>query len=200
LKIAIHQPNFLPWQGFIDKLQEAEIFVLLDHVQFSKGGYTNRVTFNKNDENFIFTVPVSYKFGDPINKVQIHNWEITRKKLRNSLKHYYPKCAKKLDYILEQHWTYLIDLNVALLQEIMNIEQIGTKIIRSSTLNCQEYKGDLILEIMQKLQGTTYITGNGGSKYLDVEKFKKHGIEIEMIDFALLYENYSYLTFMENGL
>ena len=32
--LATHQPQYLPWLGFFDKLDRADVFVLLDNVQF----------------------------------------------------------------------------------------------------------------------------------------------------------------------
>ena len=42
MRVACHQPNFMPWSGFFAKAAAADVFVLLDDVQFSKGSYTNR--------------------------------------------------------------------------------------------------------------------------------------------------------------
>ena len=41
--VAIHQPNFLPWLGYFDKIVRADVFVILDNVQFSRGTLVNRV-------------------------------------------------------------------------------------------------------------------------------------------------------------
>lgn len=44
--VAIHQPNFLPWLGYFYKMLMADIFVFLDCVPFSKGGYTDLLPEN----------------------------------------------------------------------------------------------------------------------------------------------------------
>ena len=40
--ISIHQPVYLPWLGFFEKVISSEKFVFLDDVQFEKNGFQNR--------------------------------------------------------------------------------------------------------------------------------------------------------------
>lgn len=40
--VAIHQPNFIPWFPFFEKMNLADCFVILTQCQFSKGGWQNR--------------------------------------------------------------------------------------------------------------------------------------------------------------
>jgi hypothetical protein len=42
MKIAIHQPNFVPHFGFFYKMSQADVFIILAQVQFEKNGYQNR--------------------------------------------------------------------------------------------------------------------------------------------------------------
>src|SRR5581483_975536 len=39
--VAIHQPQFLPWLGYLDKIDRADLFVVLDCVQFKKNEWQN---------------------------------------------------------------------------------------------------------------------------------------------------------------
>ncbi len=42
MKIAIHQPNFIPWFPFFEKMEQSDIFVILTECQFEKNSFTNR--------------------------------------------------------------------------------------------------------------------------------------------------------------
>ena len=72
MKIAIHQPNYLPWIGFFDKLDQVDQFVLLDKAFHSKSGYLNRNKIKTPQGTLVLTVPLKNK-GKPINEIQIAN-------------------------------------------------------------------------------------------------------------------------------
>ena len=56
--VAIHQPHFLPWLGYLHRMAQVDAFVLLDHVQFERRNYQNRTMIRMNDEARWLTVPV----------------------------------------------------------------------------------------------------------------------------------------------
>ena len=58
MKVAIHQPHFLPWLGYLHRMAQADLFVLLDHVQFERRNYQNRTMIRMNGEARWLTVPV----------------------------------------------------------------------------------------------------------------------------------------------
>ena len=58
MRVAIHQPNYLPYIGYFQKMARADIFVLLDTVQYSKDSYTQRVKIRTKDEWIWLTIPV----------------------------------------------------------------------------------------------------------------------------------------------
>ena len=69
--VAIHQPNYLPWLGYFAKISEADEFVFLDDVQYSKNSYTNRVKVLHADKPRWLTVPVSFRYGDTLSLIHI---------------------------------------------------------------------------------------------------------------------------------
>ena len=40
--VTIHQPEHLPYFGFLDKVNKSDIFVILDDVDFNKNNFQNR--------------------------------------------------------------------------------------------------------------------------------------------------------------
>ena len=60
-KIAIMQPTFLPWVGYFDLIDQVDIFVFLNDVQFQKQTWQHRnKILTKNGLQWI-TVPVLQK-------------------------------------------------------------------------------------------------------------------------------------------
>ena len=54
MRLAIHQPNFMPWYPFFEKIKNCDKFIMLTHCQFEKNGYQNR--FNLNDKWYTMSV------------------------------------------------------------------------------------------------------------------------------------------------
>ncbi|MFQ5693753.1 MAG: WbqC family protein, partial [Nitrospinota bacterium] len=40
--LAAHQPQYLPWLGYLDKVAKADVFLVLDDVQYKKNEWQNR--------------------------------------------------------------------------------------------------------------------------------------------------------------
>ena len=62
MKIAIHQPKHFPYMGFFQKMKAADVFVILDDVQYTKGNFQNRNRFkNINGDDEWFTISLEKK-------------------------------------------------------------------------------------------------------------------------------------------
>ena len=62
MKIAIHQPNYLPWLGYFYKIACVDIFILLDNVQYERNGYINRCQIKTPRGLFWLTLPIKKSF------------------------------------------------------------------------------------------------------------------------------------------
>lgn len=189
-KISIHQPNFLPWIGYFNKIRSADIFVFLDDVQFSKGGYTNRVQVLTPYGVRWLTVPVLSNFGCTINNLKFadNDWCNTHV---NLLKSYYRKSdsfKKNIDDLIYAYQSVreldFVSANIFLIKFIAGKLDIQTEYIKSSDIPHNSTSDDLIVEIMLEIApGGTYLSGAGGSKYQDPEKFINNGLGIDYVTY-----------------
>ena len=79
--IGIHQPNYLPYLGFFDKMMKSDIFVIYDDAQFEKGEFQHRNRIRIYHGWKWLTVPVEKKHI-PINEIMIKNEVATWKGLK----------------------------------------------------------------------------------------------------------------------
>ena len=189
--VAIHQPNFLPWLGWFDKLARADVFVLLDHVQFprtSKGTYVNRVKLLVGGKDAWVTAPIVRASGSVqrIDEVCVDDAQPWRDKLLRTVEHNYRR-ADAYDEIvplvrdvLGRRTDRLAELNdhgVRRLADVLGLD--GSKFVRSSTLGVSSHATELLIELTKAVGGTTYLAGNlAGSTYQEDEKFEQAGIEL----------------------
>lgn len=190
-RIAIHQPNYLPGIRFFTKMASADLFILLDNVPYTKNNWTNRNRIRSMRGVQWLTVPVitSGRFGQLIREVEISGDRWRHVHWRTLQQAY--ACAPFVSQVLEvlepvyatQH-RFLADLNTNLILRISRLFDLPCQIVRASALSAKGSGTDLLLEICRETGATHYLSGIGGRKYLDVEKFERVGIQVEWQQFT----------------
>ncbi|HEX6633299.1 MAG TPA: WbqC family protein [Usitatibacter sp.] len=194
--VAIHQPTFFPWLGYFDRMVQADLFVLLDHVQFERRNYQNRTLIRLEDQSKWLTVPV----------VQLSQKErIVEKRVDNpapgterwwgpnsfaTLRYAYRKAphfdeyAPRLKEIFETRWEKLVDLDIATLEFAREALGIRTRMVRSSELGVEGQRSDLLLNVCKKVGASAFLGGMGGSRgYLDRDAFTEANMGVVWQEF-----------------
>lgn len=189
--IAIHQPHYIPWLGYLDRMVKADLFVILDHVQFERRNFQNRTTIRLEGQPKLLTVPV----------IQLSQKEvIVEKRVDNSedggrdwgpthfktLKYAYRKApffaqyAPRLEAILHAKWDKLVDLDLAMLDFVREAFEIRTPLARSSEMQVEGARSELLLNLCKSRgPGSVFLGGLGGSRrYLDHEAFAREGVGV----------------------
>lgn len=184
--VAIHQPNYVPWLGFFAKLARADLLVLLDDAQFSKNSHINRVQIDGGGAARWLTVPVRYRFGDAINRVQMADQRWPRSHC-DTLRTYYSRAAAfaaTWPWLAERYAALpgndLASSNQFLIEAIAGKLGLRTSIRRASELGVPSAGGDerLIALVRACGSGAIYLSGRGGAKYQDQTKFAAAGINL----------------------
>lgn len=176
----------------MDKIDNADKFIILDTVKFKKKHFENRNKIRtKEGEEFIRVNVKKHKDDELIKNIQISYEQDWIKRYLNILKNnysktkYYDKYFNGVKKILERRYTYLCDLNVVIIKKIMEWFDIHTETTLASELNLPTLKGgtNVNLEICKKNKANIYLSGPHGKDYLDLQKFKNNKIKVEFHNF-----------------
>lgn len=187
---AIHQPNFIPWVGYFNKVNKCDVFVLFDDVQFPRAKtFGNRVEIKTNNGAVWLTVPVTHRGElNNFNEVGIDNNQNWAAKSLKTLKLAYQKAAHFNDYwdefsaIYTGSYSGLTELNIALMRFVISKTGITTKLVRSSEMpDAYGLNGsEKILAILKSLGADEYLSGKGAGsrRYVDEAEFERAGIRL----------------------
>jgi hypothetical protein len=202
--VAIHQPHYLPWLGYLSRMARADLFVVLDHVQFERRNYQNRTRVRIGGEGRWLTVPVEQHSREE---------RILDKRIDNrlpgprhwsrihflTLRHAYREAPfldaylGKLGAIFAQRFETLAELDAALLEFLRAAYGIRTPLVRSSTLSPQGAKSELVLDLCRRVGASGLLVGLGRSRrYLDREAFARAGI-------ALVFQQFAHPVYPQRG-
>lgn len=195
--VTIHQPAYLPWLGYFEKINNADLFIFLDDVQFQKNSFQNRNKIRTKSKPIWLTVPVKTKgllFKNNIKNIEIDNSINWQRKHINSIKMNYSKAPffdfffQKIERFYLTEYLRLADLCFEMTEEFNKLLKISTPLVKSSELSVHGSKSELILNLCKKVGATSYLSGANGKNYLDIEKFVSSGVNVEFQDF--LQPNY----------
>jgi hypothetical protein len=183
--VTIHQPQFMPWLGYFDKMDQADMLVLLDTVQFKKNEWQNRNRLKAVQGPQWLTVPVSFRFPARIDEVLVNDGSPWRHKHLQALLTNYAKSpfhgseAASLASLYADTATLLRDVNGLTIDWLATRLGVSTERCWASALPVtEEEPTQRLVDICQHLGATAYLSGSEGRNYLDVARFSAAGIEV----------------------
>lgn len=195
--VSVHQPHFLPWLGYLERMSRADLFIVLDHVQFERQNYQNRTRILLDGQAHWITVPVVQnsqqeriidKQIDNPEKAEIRHWgDKNYQKIYQAYRKapFFNAHAPHLKKILESRWDRLVNLNQVLLEYLRDALDITTPLVSSAALAVDGRQSELILNLCKAVDADTLLIGMGASqRYLNYQAFADAGIQIIGQDFA----------------
>ena len=194
---SIMQPTFLPSPIYLSLIYQADNFVFLDNVQFSKQSWQQRNIIITQKGPLWVTLPVLKKKNRIINKIEIDINSKSIKKIIESIKFsyskkkYFKQYFSELEQIILEDNKFLSNLNIKIIKWLCKSFKINSNFFYASNL-MKEVKEDnnkieRLINICKFLKTKIYLSPTGAKNYLDLkdENFKKNDIKIIYNNFNL---------------
>ena len=187
--VAAHQPNYLPWLGYFDKMMRADVFVVLDGVQFPKTGgtWTNRTAVLLNGQATWLTVPIVRKYTGfrTILEMRIDESRSWRAKHSKSLQSSYGRAPafeevwSILSPLMQDPTSNLAEYNLSLIRAVAaNLGISMSKIVKGSEIRAQGSATEMLISTVREVGGDAYLSGGGASGYQKDAKFDESGVAL----------------------
>jgi hypothetical protein len=185
--LSAHQPAYLPWLGYFDKIARADVFVYLDTVQFEKNSFINRNRIKTPHGGLWLTIPVKTKghIGGTLSTTEIDDSQRWRAKHLKTIRMNYGKAARfdecfpKIEALLAIPESNLAKFCLRQLHFWLDVLSIKTRIVPSSELTISSSKSDLVLDLCRHFGARRYLSGEQGRDYLVETDFREAGIAVD---------------------
>lgn len=190
-RVAVLQSNYIPWKGYFDIINDSDLFIFYDDVQYTKNDWRNRnIIKTKNGVEWI-TVPVGQRIDRTIKEVKIDNnlWQIKHWKtisLSYSKAPFFNNYKVFFEYVyLEKKWVSLSEMNQFMIKEISEkFLGIKTKFEDSGKYELKGASLERLIDILKKSEADYYTSGPAAKAYIDEERFKKEKIILNYKDYS----------------
>lgn len=186
MKVVILQSNYIPWKGYFDLINDADVFCFYDEVQYTKNDWRNRNRiYSKNGLQWL-TIPIE-KDAVKLKISEVNLPEGWQQKHLEALRITYNRAPyfyqiKELleELYVEKKFNLLADFNQYSIKKIAAFIGIKTEFVNSADY---ELRGDRVfrlINLIKDLEATEYISGPSAKDYLEHSEniFKDHGINL----------------------
>lgn len=204
MKVAIMQPYFMPYLGYLALINYVDDFILFDTPQFIRHGWIERNKLLKLDGGTMYVkVPlVKHTRDTKIKYVCINNELKWQTKIISQLDHYkknapyYKSVIALLHEIFDEEYSSIVRLNMKSLQVLCNYIGITTPISiwSEKQVAIDEVKApdEWALNICKALKYDAYVNLPGGRSFFDAQKYEKEGICLSFLELEpIQYKQFS---------
>jgi len=190
MRLAAHQPQYLPWLGFFDKMDRVDRFVLLDSVQYKKNEWQNRNRIRTATGWQWLTVPVHYRFPMTIREVEIDEIGSWRRKHREALRIQHARCSfrdtvlPEMDALFDEPYPSLAALNLKVIRLLARLLGVRTPLLLASEVpGLPEGADERLIALCRHFGASDYLAGQGGAAYMDLAAYAAAGVRVSFQSF-----------------
>jgi WbqC-like protein family len=189
LRVAIMQPYFFPYSGYFQLFAAADVFVVLDCVQFPRRGYVhrNQIADNQDAPQWL-TLPLLKADRDTTRICDLRFPPLAREAMLEQFRRF--PCLIKLDQAAPDLSRSILDFEqtpvaylVRNLQNVTRLLGLERSMVLSSSLNIPpEIKAQArIIEIARRVGARHYVNASGGRGIYHAEAFADAGLTLNFL-------------------
>ena len=189
MRVAIHQPHYMPWLGYFAKWAAADVFVFLDTVQYEKNGWQNRNRIKTREGPRWLTVPVRARLGTAIRDVTVDVSQPWHARHFAAIENAYrgAPCWRRhrdeLHAFYGREWERLAQVAVASGEWLARKLGLATPTRLASEMGlAEETEASAtarLVGLCRAVGADTYLAGRDGALYMDLGQFAAAGITVE---------------------
>ena len=189
--VVIHQPDFLPYLGFFQRFLKADLWVILDDVQFlnnSKSWHNRDKIKTPQGEKWITVSVKKCPQKTKINEVYLSGTDWKKKNVNMLISNYRKSpFFKEIMLFVQELYDFecekLVQFNLKSISMLMDLFDISIETVLSSELQSTGKSNELLVNILKKVNAARYLSGVGAKAYFDPVPFEEAKIEVIWQDF-----------------
>jgi hypothetical protein len=192
VKVAIMQPYFLPYIGYWQLMAAVDKFILLDDVNFIKGGWINRNRILSSNGPAWITIPlVGASPNRLINELDIAPDNGWKRKMIDTVSQSYSRSEHYGEMLgIFQRWIdeaakgNLSSFLHRTIEDIRQILGLPTEIIPTATIFPKNGLSGVerVLDICRRTGADTYINAPGGRELYIDKTFVRSGVKLQFVE------------------
>jgi hypothetical protein len=187
MRAGIIQSNYIPWKGYFDFIDDVDVFILLDDVQYTRRDWRNRNRIKTKDGIKWLTIPVDVKgkFFQAIDETAIAGPAWIDEHL-SALRHCYGKAP-----FFQREWPWIAQtyescrgellltrVNERFIRAICARLGITTEIRRSTEFELTPGKNERLIHLCRQAGADQYLSGPAARGYIDENEWNAAGISV----------------------
>jgi len=191
-KCAILQSSYIPWKGYFDLVNLVDEFIFYDIVQYTRRDWRNRNKIKTPRGAEWLTIPVRSKgnYFAKIDEIEIEDpkwgashWGAICTNYA-SAKHFKDYKERFESCYLHTPEVRLSLVNQKFIHLICDILRIQTRITNASDYRDEGERNWRLLSLCKQTGAEIYYSGPAAKSYLDVDLFRREGVEVVWIDYS----------------
>lgn len=180
------QPTYWARAHVWNRVFSCDVFIWLDHVKFSRSStkWEDRTLVEGRDgREVVLRLPLQGSRTVPWMDARIHEgWTRQARTIEGCYRRapHWPMIAQLSHEVYDEAARTIDQVCWRTFDAVRQVLHPKALVLRSSDLDIHSRKGDLVLDLVTAVGGSSYLCGAPGAEYLSAEAFAERGVNIEV--------------------